>query len=175
MRSFALSLAFMCLALTATAQTVTSDLNGDGLAERFTLIAHDGQADLRIETTGHEPIIAHRIAWSGGIGQKPTLALAPNGSVLLTSMNEAIGRNRWHLTLTIAFRQNGYRVVGYTYDWHDTLNLEDSGLCDLNLLTGKGTLRKGEGGSMPIHTNMRAILVSDFRDDHKIPEACGLD
>ena len=87
-------------ALPATAQTVISDLNGDGLAERFTLIDRDGTVDLLIDRTGDAPVLANDIAWSGSIGQKPDLELAPNGSVVLVSMNESVSRSRWRCRAT---------------------------------------------------------------------------
>ncbi len=174
MRFFSLALALLCLALPATAQTVSSDLNSDGKPERFILITRDGLVDLHIENTGGDVVIAQGIAWSGGIGQKPELARAPNGSVLLRSMNDSIGRNRWHLTLTIAHRQGAYKVVGYTYDWYDTLDLANSGKCDLNLLTGRGFLTKGNSAKTSVQTSLRPIPVTDFKDDHPIPDVCGV-
>ena len=162
-------------ALPATAQTVISDLNGDGLAERFTLIDRDGTVDLLIDRTGDAPVLANDIAWSGSIGQKPDLELAPNGSVVLVSMNESVSRSRWHLALTIAFRDGRYVIAGYTYDWYDTLDPAIGGTCDLNLLTGRGTLQKGQGPKTNVRTALRAIPVTDFRDDRPIPPVCDVD
>lgn len=174
---FAALCAVFFTTLAATAQTVagpvTSDLNGDGRAERFTLLhTGDGIADLHVENTGGRAVMATDIAWIGGIGQQPELALAPNGSVLLHSMNEAIGRNRWHLTLTIAWRNGAYRVAGYTYDWYDTLNLEDRGRCDLNLLNGRGFVTHGDGAKRAIRTTMPALPVTEWKDDIATPQVC---
>ena len=156
----------------AMAQSVVSDLNGDGRAETFTLTGmDDGRADLTIDG-GSSRIVARDIAWAGGIGQKPELSLAPNGSVRLTSMNEAIGRNRWRLTLTIAYREGAYRVAGYTYSWYDTLNLPDRGTCDLNLLTGRGVLTLAERPERAVRTDLRARPVTDWTDDAPRPAAC---
>lgn len=149
-----------------------SDLDGDGRAERFALVAmEDGAADLAIEA-GSARITVRDMVWAGGIGQRPELALAPNGSVRLSSMNEAIGRNRWRQTLTIAYRDGAYRVAGYTYDWYDTLNLEDRGSCDLNLLTGRGFLTVGEGPARDIRSDFGARPVTEWSFDAPGPEAC---
>ncbi len=177
-RSLALLIA-LCLPLPAAGQQigpmVSSDLNGDGRVERFTLLdTGNGNVDMQIENTGGGVIYAETVAWLGGIGQQPELQLAPNGSVRLISMNEAIGRNRWHQTLTIAFRKGAYRVAGFTYDWYDTLDLKDAGVCDLNLLTGRGTLRHGTGPDKPIRTDHPALPLTQWRDDTPIPSACGL-
>lgn len=161
-----------CLAAPARAEQVgpmvASDLNGDGRAERFSLVDNDGSVDLVIENTGGGVVVAERIAWRGGVGQQPDLALAPNGSVLLTSRNAAIGRDRWHLTLTIAWRKGAYRVAGVTYGWVDTLDLEAWGNCDLNLLTGRGELEDRRGKSA-VRTGLQAVPVTDWRDDVEMP------
>jgi len=175
-RSFFAAVFSALLASPALAQPVgtaiTADLNNDGRAERFTLIDDgDGSADLRIETGGGV-IEAENIAWVGGIGQQPELGLAPNGSLRLISMNEAIGRNRWRLTLTIAYRRGAYMVAGYTYDWYDTIELEDNGSCDLNLLTGKGTLARGDSPARPIRTSLNPRRVTAWQDDVQVPEIC---
>ena len=154
---------------------VASDLDGDGVNEQFRLadFENDGIADLLIDRPGRARIVARDIAWIGGIGQQPGLGLAPNGSVLLTSMNEAVGRSRWRLTLTIAYRRGAYRVAGYTYEWYDTIEIADNGICDLNLLNGKGTLRIDGGPLRLIRTGMKARAVTDWSDDIAIPRACG--
>lgn len=155
------------------AQPVTYDLDGDGAAETFTLIdAGDNRADLRIEEAGAEILVAPNIAWTGGIGQQPELDLAQNGSVLLTSMNESIGRDRWRLTLTIAFRHGQYVVAGYTFAWYDTLDPENNGLCDLNLLTGKGLLSKNGGTDRAIRTDWAARPVAEWSADIAPPDIC---
>lgn len=156
----------------AAAQSVASDLNGDGRAEILMLTGmDDGRADLTIDT-GAGRVVARDIAWVGGIGQQPELSLAANGSVRLTSMNEAIGRNRWRLALTIAYRDGAYRVAGYTYEWYDTLNLPDRGTCDLNLLTGRGFLTIADGPAQAVRTSLRARPVTDWKDDAPVPAAC---
>ena len=156
------------------ATEVSSDLNGDGYSETFTLIdTGEGTVNLQITGTGGPWIIANNIAWKGGPGQEPMLELAPNGSVRLISMNEAIGRNRWFQTLTIAYRNGAYRVAGFTYSWYDTLNLEDTGECDLNLLNGRGFLTVNEV-KRSVRTTQSALPVTDWTDVTPIPDVCGL-
>jgi len=155
-------------------QTVASDLNDDRRVEQFSLIDNgNGQVDLQIENTGSGVIYSEGIAWLGGFGQQPELTLADNGSVLLTSMNEAVGRNRWHLTLTIAYRDGGYIVAGITYDSYDTLDLEAFASCDLNLLTGRGFASYGQGGEpIPVASPLSATPVTQWRDDTQVPDIC---
>lgn len=154
--------------------STVSDLNGDGLRERFTLLryAGAGTVDLIIEDTGTGRITARDVAGIGGTGQEPELDLAPNGSVRLTSMNESIGRDRWRQTLTLAWRDGAYRVAGYTYRWYDTLDLDRSGKCDLNLLTGKGFVKKGQGATQTVAHGETAVPVTDWTENAPIPPIC---
>ena len=151
------------------AEEVASDLDGDGRAERFALRdTGEGTVDLLIDGA----VVAPDIAWKGGIGQEPALALAPNGSVRLSSMNESIGRYRWHLTLTIAWRDGAYRVAGLTYEWYDTLDLDRAGFCDLNLLNGRGFARTGQGAQEAVRTSLRAPRVDQWHEGRVLPEVC---
>lgn len=142
---------------------IRSDLDGDGTAEVFALVGdEDGDADLLI-TTPKGQILAPDIAWKGGMfGQEPDLSLAPNGSLRLTSRNDSIGRNRWELILTIAYRKDAYRVAGFTYSWRDTLDLDAYGICDVNLLNGRGFLTVGNADPKPVRTPLRAPTVTDW-------------
>lgn len=169
----------LALALPAQADMVgpmlAADLNGDGRAERFALIdTGDGSVDLQIENTGlgNGVIYAERIAWIGGIGQRPELELAPNGSLRLISMNEAIGRDRWRMTLTIAYRRDTYLVAGFEFAWYDTLDNDNNGVCDLNLLTGRGYLSINGGPDKPLRTDQPALPVTRWNDDTPIPTVC---
>ncbi len=176
-----LSLLFMFLATVTRAETfITSDIDGDGHAESFELIgadidALDDGADLLIRSRA-TTIRARDIAWVGGLyGQLPMLARAPNGSILLTSMNASVGRDRWELTLTIAYRSGAYRIAGYTYHWRDTLNPDAFGSCDLNLLTGRGTLTTPNQKNKPVRTVLSAPRVEEWSAYAPLPAACDPD
>jgi len=154
---------------------VQSDLDGNGVLETFTLTNDgDGGADLIIEAPRAIPVYVRNIAWIGGIGQEPTLEVAANGSVLLTSKSESIGRNRWFETLTIAHRRGTYLVAGYTYSFYDTLDLASAGSCDLNLLNRMGFLTRGQGAKEPVAHDVPAIPVYGWHMDREIPKICQL-
>lgn len=125
---------------------VEADLDGDGEIEAYRLSDNgQGSVDLTMAEGGRERV-APGVAWLGAMaGQAPELSLSPAGSVLLTSMNEAVGRDRWRLTLTIAHRDGDWRVAGITYDWRDTLDPGAWGVCDLNLLSGRGVVETAAG------------------------------
>ena len=144
---------------------VKSDLDDSGGAEVFTLLdTGTGTADLQIDDTAMGTVFAADIAWVGGPGQVPSVALADNGSVQVTSMNEAVGRDRWTLTLTIAYRADAYRVAGYTYRWRDTLDLASNGVCDVNLLTGRGEVSVDGGAKQAFIQSLPAMPVTDWTD-----------
>lgn len=144
---------------------VQSDLDGRGVAETFTLLdSGTGTADLQIDGTTLGTVVARNVAWVGGIGQVPNLTLASNGSVQLNSMNDSVGRDRWHLILTIAYRNDAYRIAGYTYQWFDTLDPDNNGTCDVNLLTGQGEVAINEGSKKAFSQSLPALPVTDWTD-----------
>ena len=174
------SLCLIALTSQAAAQqvlgVVESDLDGSGAPETFTLLdTGNGTADLQIDDTSLGTVFASDIAWVGGAGgQLPELGLADNGSVQLTSMNEGIGRDRWALTLTIAYRDDAYRVAGYTYRWRDTIELANNGVCDVNLLTGQGEVSLDGGPKKLFSQSLPALAVTDWTDMtiNLPPDAC---
>jgi len=126
---------------------ITADWNHDGHMDRAVLIENRemGGADLIIYIGTKDGMVedtyAAQIAWQGGMwGQQPSLSLSDSGSLLLHSLNSSIGRDRWENTLTIAYRNEVFVVAGFTYSYYDTLDHDNNGYCDLNLLTGRGVV-----------------------------------
>jgi len=139
----------LCLPTTALAQTyftiLDADLTGDGFVDHAELSENieSGTADLNIwvrQGDGNLKLrsTATSLVWVGGIGQQPALSVSARGSLLVHSMNESIGRNRWHQILTVAWRDDAFVLAGYTYESYDTLDLGAAHKCDVNLLNGKG-------------------------------------
>ncbi|MEL7116589.1 MAG: hypothetical protein AAGP08_13575, partial [Pseudomonadota bacterium] len=62
---------------------------------------------------------------------------------------------------------------GFTYRWYDTLNLEDNGVCDLNLLTGRGVLTVNDV-RRDVRTAQAAVPVTSWTETTPIPAVCGL-
>ncbi|WP_176556245.1 hypothetical protein [Rubellimicrobium rubrum] len=157
-----------------TVSEIEADLDRDGDAEIYTLLDYGLEGvDLSVETAkGFQT--AERVAWSGGMpGQRPELSVSPAGSVLLTSMNDSVGRDRWRLALTIAHRDGDWRVAGITYDWWDTLDPDAAGTCDVNLLTGRGTVEVA-GTRREVEAPWPAPRLWDWRDEHfDATEVCG--
>ncbi|GGL54605.1 hypothetical protein [Wenxinia marina] len=162
-------LALLCLAaLPAAAQEATevqTDLDGDGTIETWVMETDDAGGAL-LTVDGLDGIRVYRdVVWSGAMaGTTPSLDVAPNGSLQIVSQNEAIGRDRWRQVLTVAFRDGAYRVAGFSYDWYDTLNPDSRGLCDLNLLTGRGVVMDGDHEA-EVDASVPALPLAQWTSD----------
>ncbi|GES51954.1 hypothetical protein FBZ99_101721 [Rhizobium sp. ERR 1071] len=193
MKSLACALAILLTATAAQAENTSAperivdaaigDWNKDGKPDLAILVAPpaDKQAEtsigIYIYLRDNEHSLLQLAAsapdkiWgraSGVYGQEPSIAALPNGSIAITSQNDAIGRDRWHQTLTLAYRNNGFVVAGYTYDARDTLEPDNSQTCDYNVLTGKVTK-----GSKTLKTDAKTINIQDWQDEIG-EKACGL-
>lgn len=93
-------------------------------------------------------------------GQVPSVTALPNGSILITSHNDAVGRDRWEQKLTVAYRNFDFVVAGYTYTSYDTLDPDNTSDCDFNVLTGKG---KSNGRAVSVPGKL--IFLKDWNDD----------
>ncbi len=103
----------------------------------------------------------HDVAWQGRMwGTHATMIETEAGSIEIQSMNEAIGRNRWHETLTIAYRDGAFRVAGLYNDSYDTLDLEAGGGCSLNFLTGEGEIFDSKWETTPFTHSIPALELS---------------
>ncbi|MCX7302108.1 MAG: hypothetical protein NTX73_17345 [Rhodobacterales bacterium] len=160
---FALPVLSAPVAAQSVLGVVSSDLDKSGGAETFTLLDNgQGLADFQIDDTALGTQFGADVAWVGGPGQIPWLELAPNGSVQIISGNDAIGRDRWNLTLTIAYRDGEYRVAGYTYIYRDTLDLANNLVCDVNLLSGKGEVSFDGGPKQTFKTDEFATPITSW-------------
>ncbi|SIP97737.1 hypothetical protein SAMN05880582_101242 [Rhizobium sp. RU20A] len=102
-------------------------------------------------------------------GQNASLEAMANGSFVIVSHNDAIGRDRWEQRLTIAYRNNEFAVAGYTYTGYDTLNPDAAQSCDINMLTGKG-----KANDKPVAITGKLIYLRDWKDEMG-RKPCGLE
>lgn len=102
-------------------------------------------------------------------GQEPEVTALANGSFTLATKNDAVGRDRWRQSLTIAYRNFDFIVAGYTYVSYDTLDPNNAAECDLNVLTGKGKTNSG-----PVAGKAQFVLLKDWNDG-VARSICGLD
>jgi hypothetical protein len=146
-------------------QSITADLDRDGRAETFT-ITDNGRSltSLRIQRPGKPTIAARDIAWSL---ERATITRAANGSVLLNTSHVGVGRGPHEQTLTIAYRNGIYQVVGLTRANWDRIEPDTSTRCDLNLLTGQGIVN-----GRPVRRALRAVSVTAWKWDRDLPDGC---
>ena len=152
---------------------VTGDWNEDKQTDAAVLMKNDEEIEIYLYLANKEnkqALILKKkdIAWTGAMaGTEPYLEpKKKSSSFFIHSENDAIGRNRWHRRLTIAYRDDAFLVVGYTHDDWDTLEPENTNNCDVNLLTGSGFKNKKE-----FKTEVQKIKLEDWTEEN-IPEQC---
>ncbi len=143
-------------------EVLTTEWNEDGGADRAVLVANEDTFDLYVFLSTDAPdertlaVEALDLGWRGAMwGTQPSLELTDKRALKVHSGNEAIGRGRWHETLTILYRNGRFVVGGYTYVGRDTLDLDYEYNCDVNLFTGKGVFNgkpysAGAKGAVPV-------------------------
>lgn len=107
-----------------------------------------GDADLHLFALAEGPDLApRRILLRRGFafstpapGQMAGLAVNERDSLVIVSRNETTGRERWELRVTVAVRDGAPVVAGMTLTTRDTLAARSDRRCDINFLTGRGTV-----------------------------------
>ncbi|MCK5872029.1 MAG: hypothetical protein KAG26_04305 [Methylococcales bacterium] len=130
-----------------TISVATGDWNQDKRLDAAVLMKNKGVVELYIflaTQKGLQPLAYKKdIVWTGTMdGTEPYLKAKGRGSLLINSENDSVGRNRWQKTLTVSYRDKNFMVGGYTYNSYDTLDLNKTFTCDLNLFTGHGIKNK---------------------------------
>ena len=90
-----------------------------------------------------------------------TLEKNAGGSLVITSTNDTFGRDRYTRKLTVAYRDNQYKIIGFTLFALDTITMK-SDECDYNLQTLKG---KKNGKAVSIKT--RSMSFEKFVETEK--------
>lgn len=154
---------------------VSTDWNGDGLEDmaflitsaprepKATLLIYLSEAPDRLRLA----IRKENIVWHGSMyGNEAKLSLNDQGSLVISSQNEAIGRGRWNQKITAMYQDGAFIVAGYTYNYRDTLNLAAGGTCDVNFLT-----RRGIRNNNPFRIDRALINLVDWTES-SIPTEC---
>jgi hypothetical protein len=142
------------------------DLDGDGQAETFSMIEiTPAIMSLVIKRPGKPDVIARDFAWN----TDPVAALsrAPNGSLRAHTAHTGIGRRAHEQTLTIAFRNGAYQVVGLTRVNWDRIEPHTNTTCDMNLITGRGTVN-----DRSVRVRARAKVLTSWAWDGPLPAGC---
>jgi hypothetical protein len=157
---------------------ISLDMDDDGIMDRavivpdpestdvdlsFYLGAADGKLDPSRRPTFRKEGLA--LDW-------PLLAIESKGQGSLVVVSGCGGcSNDYSTTLTIVYRGGEFLVGGYTYQWETR---ESAGTCDVNFLTGKGTMLDGiDGPGKPIDGKFTPTKLQDWSDETH-PKACDL-
>lgn len=129
-------------------EVVMADITGDGAAEHIQLVeTNTGWQHLIIDSDPGGLAILPAISQSNSMAGQSTVAITPSGSVVFERAHLGIGRHKWILTITIAHRDDTFKIAGITYVYYDSLDTTSGRRCDLNLLTGNGTFERAEGAT----------------------------
>ena len=155
------------------------DLDGDGLAEIAQLRGLDA-LELKIFTHDGTVLLASGsdIGWRNGPTDEPRLDVTSTGSLAVIS-EHLNGPSKYSATLTVAFRNESYRIVGVTYeqwglDFADPVTGDMRGRrCDMNLLTGTGLSNfPGNDETKARSIEFFAPVLNDWRWK-MVEEICG--
>ena len=154
---------------------ITLDIDRDGNPDRALLIdAEGGTADLYIYLgagdglldPSRKPDILKKSLTASLVH---TFEANTKGSLVI--MYGCGGcANTTATTLTIVHRDGAFRVGGYNYGW-DTRDF-GTGTCDINFLTGKGTLSKDGGKTKPIRGAFKPVALADWSEEKHV-KGCG--
>jgi len=120
---------------------LTGDWNGDGAVDRAVLwqpSSDDDVVNLYVFLSGEKPLVLAGAAWSGQMwGTFPSLSQSQGGFEVVSG-NDAVGRNRWRESLTVAYLKGRLHVVAYRYQSRDTLDPQKAFECGADFNTGRG-------------------------------------
>ena len=157
---------------------VTLDIDHDGNTDRAVLVetSDRGDADLYIYlAVGNEKLDLSRkptfLKKNLAVGSS-TLDSNGKGSLMVRDGCGGCSNDR-ETTLTIVSRGGEFLVAGFTFEWETR---DSAGTCDINFLTGKGTISEGAGVTERIVKRFvgkfTPVKLSDWSDDDNRPEAC---
>lgn len=170
------------LAPESIADAAVGDWNGDGQPDLALLASTDpddmmlgvfiyfrekddeGVAPLRLALAAPDKVWG-KSAMSGMEGQEPSIQALKNGSLAISSRNHAVGSERWTHKMTVSWRDNAFVVTGVTFKYWNINDPEVGEIdCDLNLLTGKGTLNRKPITFRPFSTTLAAWTTRNGED-----------
>jgi hypothetical protein len=123
---------------------LSGDWNGDDQPDLVLLLTgepgQDDGADLVVYLGDGrgltEDLRVPGAVWGGPMwGQAPGLSARTPTSFVLHSEQTAVGRSPWTREVTVAFRNGGFVVAGFTHATYDRID-NTAARCDVNLLTG---------------------------------------
>lgn len=156
---------------------LTRDRYGLGENERVDLHIYLGK-DGENAGLGRKPdFVKQRITDPERVPWVQPLEVSGSGSLLISAAHQWGASHDWTEILTVVYRNGEPVVAGFTMGWYwNSLLADDTfetleGACDVNFLTGKGTLTKDEETPKPIKGVFEPVKLADWTSA-KIPPAC---
>ncbi|PVH28637.1 hypothetical protein [Pararhodobacter oceanensis] len=148
---------------------LSGDWNGDGDPDAVLLVQSEtpDSADLRVYLgtfRGLEPQFTTFSATYAGPwgGQTPGLVALTPTTFAITSEQTGIGRTPWTQRITIAYREDSFRVAGFTHQFYDRIDPAYHGSCDVNLLTGDYVLERNSGDPAQVRNDSGRLAPGGF-------------
>ena len=148
---------------------VSFDIDRDGKPDRAELKRNQRthELDLVIEpsTWNNNPLMSRRLAVTKtSIASGLVLDFASRGNSLVLTTGCGGCSNDVSTTLTIVHRGGTFMVAGYTRAW-DTRT--GSGTCDVNLLTGKGTLQRDGSKARALKRQFSPVKLDEWAEEKR--------
>jgi hypothetical protein len=149
---------------------IAGDFDGDGRVEVAEVSAGE-TVRLVIREGARVEAEAPAIAWLPGVGEGPWISVNPQGSLVVEVGHFGIGRSKWEMRVTVAHRDGAWRVAGLDLGGFDALTPGSDMVCEVNLLTGRGTVAAG-GAVRKVAGPRPAPPVADWTEDDPLA-LCG--
>jgi hypothetical protein len=158
----------------ALAQTVRFDFDKDGRPETVSILGPDDDAriGLSIDRPGLGRVVSRNIAYHGS-SEPISLSVSRAGSLLLKT-DVYVSSYPWEQTLTIAYRQGAYRVIGWTYSAYAKQEDVEPMLCDINLSTGQANIKRGNRPTRSFRVSPARIDIRNWSADRNLPPQCDM-
>lgn len=174
----------VCLAQDDVNWEVTSDLNGDGLLDRASIVdAPDGETrDLNIflgSGSAQPGDDAKPDIIKKAIIQGTVLAFESRENETLTLTSCTGCTSMWALeeTLTVVYRKGTFVIGGFTRGWELSRRLADlnvevtMGSCSIDFLSGEGRVSEGLEDETMVTERFKPIALADWSDQAR-PSIC---
>lgn len=156
---------------------LTSERYGLNEDERVDLYIYLGKGGENADLRQKPDFIKQQIVDPERVPWVQPLELSKSGSLLISAAHQWGASHDWTEILTVVYHNGEPVVAGFTMGWSwNSLLADDTyetleGECDVNFLTGKGTLTKDVDKPRPIKGVFKPVKLADWTSA-KIPQAC---
>jgi hypothetical protein len=156
---------------------LTKDRYGLSEDERIDLHIYLGKGGENADLRQQPDFVKQRIADPERVPWVQPLEVTKSGSLLISAAHQWGASRDWTEILTVVYRNGEPVVAGFTMGWYWNSLLADEtfetleGECDINFLTGSGTLTKDADKPQPIKAAFKPVKLVEWTSAN-IPQAC---